>query len=148
MHNVHECISTFKCCELKWVGKCHEALRLKIVPLQPGLWMCTALYENYLNPEMWLYKQIGSVGPSDLHRYVFNLAWGMWWRCSDVLPMSLKIKWSSSFTVAPGNIGRPVAISYRMQPTPLKEEGNGANNKEPSIIRASSATLCLTSAHT
>jgi len=36
-----------------------------------------------------------------------------------VLPMSLNTRWSSSFTVAPGNMGRPVAISYMMQPTPL-----------------------------
>lgn len=40
-----------------------------------------------------------------------------------LLPRSLKIRCSSSFTVAPGNMGRPVAISYRIQPTPLEEKG-------------------------
>lgn len=61
--------------------------------------------------------------------------------------MSLKIKCSSSLTVAPGNIGRPVAISYKMQPTPLQEEGGAANNKESSSIIQLWLKPCSTNTH-
>lgn len=70
----------------------------------------------------WSACQRENKGCCNLH--YTDIKFGLWdiFIIMVILPMSLKMRCSSSFTVAPGNIGRPVAISYRIQPTPLGEE--------------------------
>lgn len=57
-------------------------------------------------------------------------------------PINRKMKCSSSFTVAPGNIGRPVTISKSMQPTPLKKENKGNASIGSQYVRYLTDWLC------